>query len=426
MFARASSGLGLSSPHSAFLTFLKLLSLLFGLTPLLCASTFSDTASQMARKIAAASGPGAFTIEISNRSSLDDKSLRQIRGDLEYELHSLGVQSAKTDQSAGAISIVLSESLREYVWTAAITIGSDEKKFALVSTPRPFSSSAFNAAPTVILKSAFLFEQERPILDAALVEIDIPSASRLLVLESDDVAIYHHLPGSGRWELETALPIIHSRAFPRDLRGRLFLRRDHLFDAYLPGTLCRSSATAPLTLSCTDTDDPWPLAADDNSVRGFYAAARNFFTGAISPAIGKISNVPAFYSVAVLPRANYPLWVFTAVDGSVHLVDGITDQRVRGMSDGKDHWGSDLAAVRSPCGMGTQLIVSESGSPERDALRVFEIADRDPATASSPLEFDGEISALWPSADSTGAVAIVRHKSTGWYEADRISISCGN
>ena len=39
------------------------------------------------------------------------------------------------------------------------------------------------------------------------------------------------------WELEASVPIAHSRAFPRDLRGRLLLRRDHLFDVYLPGNL---------------------------------------------------------------------------------------------------------------------------------------------------------------------------------------------
>ena len=37
----------------------------------------------------------------------------------------------------------------------------------------------------------------------------------------------------------------------------------------------------------TELDDPWPLTPDDGSVRAFYAASRNFFTGALSPGIGK-------------------------------------------------------------------------------------------------------------------------------------------
>ena len=170
------------------------------------------------------------------------------------------------------------------------------------------------------------------------------------------------------------------------MRGRLLLRRDHLFDVYLPGTFCRSTsnAAAPLTLTCNDSDDPWPLTPEDDSVRAFFAASRNFFTGALSPGIGKISNVPSFYSAASLPRSTYTLWAFAAVDGSLHLVDGMTDQVIRG---GK--WGSDLAAVHSNCGTGTQLLVSESGDSERDGLRAFEIPDRDPVAVSSAVEFDG-------------------------------------
>jgi hypothetical protein len=270
-------------------------------------------------------------------------------------------------------------------------------------------------------------------LDAALVEI--PGGSQLIVLENGAVSIYRRQGTNpagnsignftGSWKFEASLPIAHSRTFPRDLRGRLMLRRDHLFDVYLPGTFCRtnSSAATSLTLACNDGDDPWPLTPDDNSERAFYAAARNFFTGALSPGIGKIANVPSFYSAAALPRSNYTLWAFAAVDGSLHLVDGMTDQEIRGA---KSKWGSDLATVRSSCGTGTQLLVSESGDAERDGLHAFEIPDRDPVAASSAVVFEGPIVALWTESSGNGATAIIRRKDTGWYEAYRVSISCGD
>ena len=389
------------------------------------ASGLGDTARQLAHKIAAAAGPGAFALEVTNRSSLDDKSVREVRSALEAQLHVEGVSTAKADRAMGTVEVVLSESLREYVWTAEIAIGSDEKKVALVSLPRSSmgTGTPFTSALPIVLKTTLLFAQEQPMLDVALVEM--PGGSRLLVLNDIMVAIYHQRGANpaGRWELETSLSITHSRIFPRDLRGRLLLRRDHLFDVYLPGTFCRttSSAVASLTLTCNDSDNPWPLTQDDGSVRAFFAASRNFFTGALSPGIGKVSNVPSFYSAAALPRSSYTLWAFTTVDGSLHLVDGMTDQLIRG---GK--WGSDLAAVRSSCGTGTQLLVSESGDSERDGLRAFEIPDRDPAAASSAVEFDGRIVALWPESSGNGAAAIVKRKDTGWYEAYRVSISCSN
>ena len=391
----------------------------------LSASSVGDAARQLAHKIAAASGPGAFALEITNHSSLDEKSVREVRSALESQLHLEGVHTAKTEQAMGTVEVVLSESLREYVWTAEILIGSDEKKVAIVSLPRSPTGTAFAPALPIVLKTTLLFAQEQTMLDAALV--DMPGGSRLILLDDDSVAIYHHQGATpaGRWELETSLPIAHARAFPRDLRGRLMLRRDHLFDVYLPGTFCRtnSGAATPLTITCNESDDPWPLTSEDGSVRAFFAASRNFFTGALSPGIGKISNVPSFYSAAALPHSSYTLWAFAAVDGSLHLVDGITDQAIRGA---RVKWGSDLAAVHSACGSGTQLLVSESGDSDRDALRAFEIPDRDPVAVSSAAEFGGQIVALWPESSGNGAMAIVRRKDTGWYEAYRVSISCGN
>jgi hypothetical protein len=421
MRARTSSGLRLG-----WLTSLFLLATVFLPSSFLFASGLGDTARQLAHKIAAAAGPGAFALEVTNRSSLDDKSVREMRGALEDELRAEGVRTAKAEQAMGTVEVVLSESLRDYVWTAEIVIGSgsDEKKIALVSLPRSPTGTLFAAALPIVLKTNLLFTQERPMLDVALVEM--PGGSRLLVLNDGMVAIYRHQGSpSGRWELEASLPIAHSRTFPRDLRGRLLLRRNHLFDVYLPGTFCRSSASAPLTLTCNDSvdpsrDDPWPLTPEDSCARAFFAAARNFFTGTLSPGIGKVSNVPSFYSAAALPRSDHTLWLLAAVDGSLHIVDGMTDQAIRGK------WGSDLAAVHSSCGTGAQLLILESGDLEHDGLRAFEIIDHDPVAASSAVEFDGRIVALWTEGGGNGAAAIVKRKDSGWYDAYRVSVTCGN
>lgn len=446
MRARTSSSL-----RAAWLTFFLLAAVLVPSS--LCASSLEDTARQLGHKIAAATGPGDFLLAVVNHSSLDDKSVGEVRGALEAELQVAGVHAAKAAPAMGTIEVVLSESVREYVWTARITIGSEEKKVALVSLPLPLpqTGTAFAAAFPVVLKSTLLFTQERPLLDAAVV--DRPEGPRLIALDDDMVAIYRRqnenqnrnqgANPAGPWELEAQLPIAHARAFPRDLRGRLLLRRDHLFDVYLPGMFCRSnsSATAALTLTCNNSDgqtsgaltsdaltydaltydDPWPLTAEEGSVRAFFAASRNFFTGALSPGIGKVSNVPAFYSAAALARSGSTVWAFAAVDGSLHLVDGMTDQVIRGVK-----WGSDLAAVRSSCGTGAQLLVTGSGVVERDSLRAFEIRDRDPVAVSAAVEFDGQITALWTESGGGGAVAIVQRKDTGWYEAYRVSITCGN
>ena len=450
MRARMPGGLRLGLPVSFRVSLLASLLLATVFLPtFLCASNAGDAARLLADRISAASGPGSVQLEVTNRSSLDDKLVREVRSALEAELRVRGVSTAAADRSVGKIEVILSESLREYVWIATITTGLDAPRVALISLPRAPSTTPPRSALPVTLKKTLLFAQERPILDAVLIDAagggtfggstsgstmptaPIPAGARLFILDPTRVATYRMQ--AGRWEIEASLPIQRGRGLPRDVRGRLLLRRDHLFDVYLPGTFCRSSAAAPLTLSCSANDDPWPLASDENAanggaqVRAFYAPARNFFTGIISPSIGKIPNVPSFYSAAPLPRSNYTLWVLAGIDGTIHLVDGITDQTVHA-----GRAGTDLAAIHSSCGIGTQLLASDAGDTDRDTLRAFEIPDREPVAVSSPLEFDGAITALWTEPvgsggdASTSAVAIVKREDSDWYEANRITVTCAN
>jgi hypothetical protein len=450
MFARASSGLRMTFPHSLFLVLLRAASLFFSLlifSPLLCASDLTDSARQFAGRISAITGPGAIALDIANRSSLDEKSASEIRTALEGQLHDRGIRTVSTDQSMGTVNVVLSESLREYVWTAEISIGADQPRTVLISLPRPPSSTPLGPSLPVKLDKTLLFSQPQPILDAVVIDAgeglirDRDSGNaRLLILDADHVGIYHHLPGHwgepgglalpaiAAWELEASLPLPHIRTFPRDLRGHLILRRDHLFDVYLPGVFCRSSssATAPLRLDCNASDDPWPLTADEsgpNAIRAFYASARNFFTGALSPGIGRISNAPAFYTAAAQPHGSYTLWVLAAVDGSTHLIDGVTDQLLHNA-----YFGNDIVSVRSSCVRHPEILITDAGESnhlhDHDALRAMEIPDRDPVTISPALEFNGSISALWSGWSRLDAVAITHREDTGQYEAYRISTTC--
>ena len=225
------------------------------------------------------------------------------------------------------------------------------------------------------LRKTLLWQQNVRILDAAVID---GSPSHLIVLDTEKIAAYRYQ--DNRWEAEQSLPIVHPHAWPRDARGRLILRRDHLLDAYLPGTLCQSSGGKPLTLTCRSSDDPWPLGSEQAGLNGFFASTRNYFTGALAPGIGKQTTTAPFYSATVLPREKYTLGLFAGVDGQIHILDGITDR-----SAGKLGWGSNLAAIRTPCGSGWQVLASRDGLGSSDTITAYEYPDREPIPASSSL-----------------------------------------
>ena len=74
---------------------------------------------------------------------------------------------------------------------------------------------------------------------------------------------------------------------------------------------------------------------------------------------------------------------------ALHLLDGMTDQVIRGAK-----WGSDLAAIHSSCGSGTQLLITESGNPAQDSLRAFEAVARHLSFAAAADEMNLTPSAI--------------------------------
>jgi len=240
----------------------------------------------------------------------------------------------------------------------------------------------------------------------------------MMVLGGNSVTPYEFR--DGHWIPGQSLAINRARPLPRDLRGRIVLRKDHLFDAYLPGLVCHSTSAAPLAMTCAGSDDPWPLQAENPAVSAFFAPARNFFTGALVPGIGQQKSAPSFYSAAAVPRDKYALWILTGVDGQLHLLDGINQQTLP-----KIRWGSDLAAIHAPCRVGSQVLATSAGNDSPDAVQAFEFPDREPMPVSQKLELNGNVTALWTAQNGENAIAVFRDADNGNYEADLLNLACG-
>ena len=401
------------------------------------AADWSAAEQQLAKKIVAVTGPGTLSLTVENRSSLGRRDSDLVQNGLRSALEQSGIHFAKSDQAAASVALTLSENENSNVWVAEIHQSAGESAIAMVSVPRSGRSGAASESMPITLRKVPLWAQDGRILDVTVLE-ENGTPSRIAVLGGEDVSVYHLQ--NGKWQIEQTLQTGHTRPWPLDVRGRLVPTMDHTLSAYLPGVICRMTVTAvPLTMTCHGSDDPWPIVSGMNmnspvfpsagssttaspavpSLAGFFAPTRNYFTGVLSPAVGKFSTVPKFYTAAFVPREKYTLWLFASADGKVHMVDGMNDQR------SSFEWGSDIAGVRTACGAGSQVLATTSGDQAQDSIRAYEFPDRDPVAVSAAVDFPGPVSALWTEARGDSAIAIARNRDTGSYEAFRLSLACG-
>jgi hypothetical protein len=379
------------------------------------AQNWGGAEEQLAGKIVSAIGPRTMALEVLNRSSLSAAQTDDIRRNLLTRLAVLGGRFVTPEQAAATVRVSLSEDLQNYLWIAEIRLATNPPSIVMVSLPRSVPVSVEPDAAAVVLRRIPLWSQPERILDVAVID---GNPARMLVLDAEGVTSYRL--EENHWQIEHSFPVIHSRPWPRDLRGRLVRSKDNLFDAYLPGVHCRMSAGTPPAMACYESDDSWPIGTDVASLNASFTSARNFFTGTLSPGVGQQTMAPAFYSAAAVPRGQVVAWLLASVDGQVHFLDGGTDQVVEKLG-----WGSDIASVHSGCGSGWQVLASAPGDGRSDVVRVFEVAARQPVSAGAPLDVSGAITALWTESSGSGAVAVAHNFESGRYEAFRLILTCG-
>jgi hypothetical protein len=377
------------------------------------ASGWDNPSDELAKQIAAIAGPGPAKLTIRNRSSLPAEQVPVIRRTLEHDLQSYGVTASSSPEVATVIRVTLSQNLQHELWIAEVQEGA-EVKVVMVSTDPPATQNPSSGAGVTIRK-ALLHAQEIPILDVDFVPIG--DERRMVVLEPERVTAYRQ--DNGTWVKDQSFDIAHSRPLPRDPRGRIVVgagaASGHLFDAYVPGVVCGGSeSNGRLELSCTDSDGPWPIAAQ----KAFYNATRNYFTGVVVP--GYSTQPGPFYSAAEYARSGGTVTLFSRTTGQTVLYDKGVSRIVTGTRD----WGSDIVSIHSTCGEGSLLLVSAAGAAPTDSVRAYEIPGREAIPVSGPMPLDGSVVALWQTADNATATMVIRKEQPVQFEAYHVSAVC--
>lgn len=375
-------------------------------------SRWDAPAEEMARKISGVCGPGTATLDVQNASSLASSEVSAIRRALDPPLRTAGIQVRAQHDAANAIRLTVRENVRGWLWVAEVTQGTDTRVIMLeIAADR--TPSATPQSSLVTLRSTLLVSSAEPLLDAQMLD-----ANTLLALTPRSVTVYQRQ--ADHWQSLGTQAIVSSVPIPRDPRGRLAIANVG-YEVFLPEVHCAATAVSAMP-ECRESDDPWPLAPSAAQTiqpqNAFYNSGRNFFTGILSPGLGR--QLPTFFSAAPITRTKDAQWILTLPDGRAVIEDAASEQRFGGAAR---NWGSDIVSVQSECGAKQQVLATAATNESaEDSLQAFEINGRDASAVSAPLKFAGSISALWPAAPGA-TVAVVRNPQGG-YDAYSITLAC--
>jgi hypothetical protein len=387
------------------------------------AGPWDRAAAELAGKIVSHLAPRTtIALEIKNRSSLDARAVEEIVQSLRAALRARGARVVQSSRPQVQVIVTLSENIQGFLWVAEITRASlpeSAPEVVMVEVARPSAENLAAPAETLALQKTLVYSQSDPILDVAPLQSPGDTEARLLVLDTEKIAVY--AKQEDNWVLEQSRPLVRSHPWPRDPRGRLVVQADGQFAAYTPGTQCQGTTSPALTLECRERDVAWPLSLGEPlTMSADFVPGRNYFDGKLTLE-GKELQVPMFFSAAAIPGTPAPLIVLAALDGRTRFF-AHKPEPVGAM----DGWGSDLTAVQSGCGSGWHILATRPGGlAQPDSVQAFSLRDGTAEQASAPVEFPGPVTALWPAASGREALAVERDLRTGEYEAFTLSISCG-
>jgi hypothetical protein len=316
-------------------------------------TALADAASELAARVyARLDAQRAVRVLVRNLSSLSPAEAAEAQRRIEQAVTRDGAKPAVE------VRVTLSENSLGPLWVAEVP-----GHVIMVRAP------ATRTAVSVTLEKRFLWRQEEPILDAAVLE-----GGALLILSPSRLA---------RPDLTRSVALSGARP-TRDPRGRLRLDGDH-WAAHLPVVVCRGTLGLE-SVQCGASDEPWPVGP---GLDARLEPGRNYFTRPGSP---------PFFSAALHEGS----WLFAGVDGPA--ISGLA--------------GDDITTIRASCG--ERVLAAQENS-----VQAYQIAAGQAAPEGDALAMPGTITALWPLADPASVLVVVKHSRTGLYEAYRVAMACG-
>ncbi len=343
--------------------------------------TLADTARALAGRVTAALAPGEpVQLSFRNLSGKDEAEVRAA-----WQLIDTALRARAEGPAPATVAITFSQSAEGYLWVAELTRAGRREQVMIERAGEPAPTE--RRLTTIGLQKTLLWEQDEPILDIAA------TGSELVVLSAAGAAFYARQGDA--WTPRKTIPISPTKAWPRDLRGRVLVGGDSV-RVFLPGLHCSGDLRPEPSLACKQGDEPWPGAPPGAAI----PAGRNYFSA---------EGMQPFFSAAPVGDR----WILATTKGRIETLRGATIEL--------DEWSDEIATVESPCGE----YVLAAGAGEPLMVHALAISDGAASALGDSLLLPGRLTALWQASAKDSAVAISKDVDTGRYAAFNLSVTCG-
>ncbi len=341
------------------------------------------------------------------------------------EMLSRGVHVIFDGTVEPTVRMTLSATPNSRLWTAEF-IRDAKPQVVILPLVRGDGRVVPTETGSVRIERHLIFEQADPILDFAIIKRQDAAPSRVLIMGTEDLALFDHVDGN--WRLTKSIPIPHETPIPRDPRGILFVHKQNdTFFVGTFGTTCDGDLHSGLSIKCRTPSFGWSfaIAPDAIFIEGL-VENRNYFQP-----INSGDQVPSEKAGNLtVQRANSFSWESWGGPGGV-IIEALLDGRIwLQVGEERSHpinlnLGSDIARIGGGCVDNASILVTGSSDyTTTDRVQVFHVSEKRLVAVGESAEFPGPIRVLQVSFSSDPVRAVVRNLKTGNYEAYEITLAC--
>ena len=216
-----------------------------------------DGVERLAKKAAALPHEQRMSLVWTNHAALSDARVERLRAVFAAWLEAAQVRLVQ-GETAPPLRAAIEQTPSRIVFTAMVP-GEGSSNVVIEEVERALAGMEEGGGNHVRLEKELLWQQETPILSAALLPGAVDGGEkRLAVLTEDALEVYGG--AAGNWKIESSKTLPSPRAPKRSARGEVMVAegKSVQIGIWLPGKRCEANVVDESAVACTASSVEWP------------------------------------------------------------------------------------------------------------------------------------------------------------------------